>query len=148
MAKPPRVSISGEVAAVIDPMRLDRPRTYSTESLVRLVMIGSRFNALTTRTPCAVSWVAAMMPVMPSSSPLEAFRMRFTSKRTPITAIGPMTRTMNDMPGLWMTMTVTSPTSERISRPNVVITVLSVLPGELARCVIAAMRSLDGVRSK
>ena len=52
------------------------------------------------------------------SSGLAMARTRLTSRWTPMIAIGPKTRAITDMSGLWTTMTVTRPTSDRNSRPR------------------------------
>ena len=61
----------------------------------------------------------------------------------PKIAIGPMTRAITDMSGLWTTMTATRPTTVRRSRPKLVITVCSTARAALALFDMRVMSSLE-----
>ena len=148
MAKPPSVSISGAVWALIAPILLPRLRTVSIDWFMRVRIADSRLNALTMRMPWAVSCIDAMICVMPANSIFAMLRIWRIRWLTPRIAIGPITSTISDIQGLWMIITRTSPTTDRRSRTKLVRMVLSSCPAAWARTDIAAMRSLEWVRSK
>ena len=148
MAKPPSVSISGEVCALIAPILLPRWRTVSIAWFMRVRMADSRLNALTMRMPCAVSCIDAMICVMPANSIFAMLRIWRIRRLTPMIAIGPITSTISDIHGLWMIITATRPMTDRRSRTKLVRMVLRSWPAAWARTDIAAIRSLEWVRSK